>query len=114
MEDSLFVIVVRIGLQTKFEFEGTLLRFDAKASKFTFGECDEHLAPVKDGDVFIMDLAHRTAALNSNHFSMVLDILSNKQVGDNYHFRCATDLCRVDAYVCKKADWAKKGEAIFS
>jgi len=114
MEDCLFVVVVQIGLQTKFEFECTLLHFDADASKFTFGECDKHLLPVKDGDMFIIDLARKSAAFNSGHLSMVLDILTHKKVGDNYHFRCATDLCRVDAFVCKKTDWEEKRETIFS
>lgn len=114
MESSVFVICARIGRQMKFEFEGTLLNFDAEESVFTFGEVTDNGIQKKDGDVIVLDLKKRAVALTSQHFYMVLDVLGNKNVGSNYYFKCATDICRVDVYVCEKSLWRDRGETIFS
>lgn len=113
MEGNIYVVNIRIGLQMKFEFEGVLLSYDEDHNKFTFGECDEYYAPKKDGDVLVLDFGKRSVAFNSQHFSMAMDILAHKKVGDNYHFKCATDISRVDVYICEKSLWKEKQEAIF-
>lgn len=111
MEENIYVVSVRIGLQMKFQFEGIMLDFDDL--HFTFGECNENYTPKFNGDVLVLDFEKMAVALNSNHFSMAMDIQSHKKVGDNYHFKCATDLSRVDVYICEKLLWEEKHEAIF-
>lgn len=113
MEKNVFVVCVKIGLQMKYEFEGTLLSFDAEAGRFTFGECDGNMLPVARGGMVVLDLVRRAAAFSYAAFSMTLDIIGHKKVGDNYHFKCATDLCRVDVFICEKSLWNDKKEAIF-
>lgn len=113
MKECIYVVRVNIGLQMKFEFEGTLLSFEDSGTKFTFGECNENYGPKLNGDVIVLDFERRSVALNSQNFSMAMDIIGHKKVDDNYHFKCATDLCRVDVYICEKTIWELKHEAIF-
>lgn len=113
MEENLYVVRVNLGNQTKFEFEGVLLDVDDTHSKFTFGECDQNYAPAINGDVIVLDFNKKSVALNSHNFSMAMHIMGHKKVGDNYHFNCATDLCKVDVYICKKNIWEENGISIF-
>ena len=114
MKENIYVVRINIGLQTKFEFEGALLSIDEQHNKFTFSECDENYTPVKDGDVIVLDFERMSVAFNSHNFSMAMKILGHKKIGDNYSFKCATDLCRVDVYICEKYIWEKEGINLFA
>ena len=112
MEDVTYIMSIRIGLQMKFEFEGTLIDFDKEKNTFSFEE-SEDMIPKKGGDIVVIDLNRRSVAFSSHHFSMVMDIVAYKEVDGNFHYRCATDISRVDVYICKKALWLEKKETIF-
>ena len=113
MEEGIFTVCVKIGLQMKFEFDGTLLSYNPESNVFTFAECDDDLIPVKNGDMVVLNMEKRTAAFSCGHLSIASDVVDYKKVGDNYQCKCVTDLSRVDVYVCQKSLWLDKGETIF-
>lgn len=113
MKENIFTICIRIGLQMKFEFDGTLLSFNQEEGSFTFGEMDDNYAPKNNGCMIVVDIERKAIAFNSLSFSMKMDILGHKKVDDNYYFKCATDLCRVDVYICERDLWKEQSYAIF-
>lgn len=110
--ESKYNVCIQIGLQTSLEFEAV---FSKELSKdgMTYVEIDREGMLQPDRGMLKFDNGLRKIAIAYFGFKMMLDVLSIKTVGSNHHFRCATDLARVDVYVCTVEEWASKKEAIF-
>ena len=112
MEEKLFTVCAMFGLQTRLMFVSNAPKKN-EGSLGIITEVTENGSPVFNGGIVTVDLKMSRAGISYGHWSFALDIIAAKEVDGNYHLKCATDLCRVDLFICEKTVWNEKGESIF-
>ena len=113
MKEKLFNVCAMFGLQTRLQFTCSAPvnkdgEFDAVI------ELDRDGMIVKDGGIVTINPKLNRAGISYGPWSFALDIMATKETDGNYYFKCATDLCRVELYICEQSIWKEKGESIFS
>lgn len=112
MGEKVFVATAMFGLQTRLQF--TCSAPVIKNGVFqTITEVDANGCIVNNGGIITVDPKMQRAGIGYGQWSFALDLITTKEADGNYHFKCATDLCRVDLFICEQTDWKDKGEAIF-
>ena len=112
MNGKVFNVCAMFGLQTRLQFScNAPVEKDGLYDAIT--EIDNSGFFVANGGLVTINEKLQRIGISYGPVSIALDIITTKKVDGNYHFRCATDLCRVDLYICEQTIWKEKGEAIF-
>lgn len=112
MNGKVFNVCAMFGLQSRLQFScNTPVEKDGVFDVLT--EIDNSGCIVANGGLVSINPKMQRIGISYGPWSFALDIITQKEVDGNYHFKCATDLCRVDLYVCEQNAWKEKGETIF-
>lgn len=112
MEEKVFVATAMFGLQTRLQFNCSV-PVEKDGVFQTITELDASGRIVNDGGIITIDARMQRAGISYGPWSFALDIIASKKADGNYHFKCATDLCRIDLFICEQKAWKEKGESIF-
>lgn len=112
MEEKVFIATAMFGLQTRLQFNCSApVVMDGVFQTIT--EVDANGCIVNNGGIITIDTKMQRAGISYGPLSIALDVIITKEADGNYHFKCATDLCRVDLFICEQNVWKNEGEAIF-
>lgn len=112
MTEKFYLVVVKLGLQTTIRFRVQMKEEDVLGTKL-FVECDREGIVNPHGGLVAIESNLRRITMSYNAITVKLDVMKTKEVDDNYHFKCVTDLFRADVYICEECLWRQKEEAIF-
>lgn len=112
MAGKVFNVCAMFGLQTRLQFACSApVEKDGEFDVIT--EISNDGCIVANGGIITINQEIKRIGIGYGPLSIALDVISMKKADGNYHFKCATDLCRVDLYICEQSVWKEKGEAIF-
>lgn len=111
MDSKKFIVCVKFGLQMSLEFEAVLSAEESKEGVGYVAIKDG--VPYSEGGVVHISKHLGRIAIAYLGFKVLLDVVQQKTVDDNHHFKCVTDLSRVDVYICESDKWKESGETLF-
>lgn len=112
MKEKLFNVCALFGLQTRLQFTSNEPVME-NGHPALIMELDNSGSIIANGGVVTFSNNLQRIGISHGAWSFALDVVSTQEVDGNYYFKCATDLCRVDLYICEQNIWKEKGEAIF-
>lgn len=111
MEPKRFTVCVKIGLQMSLEFEAIMSPEESSDGIGYVAIKDD--MPCADRGVVRFNNNLSRIAVYYLGFKIFLDVVQQKTVGNCHHFKCVTDLSRVDVYICDSEKWKESGEELF-
>lgn len=112
MNEKLFNVCALFGLQTRLQFTcNEPVLQDGHLSLIM--ELDDSGGLIANGGIVTFSNDLQRIGIAHGAWSFALDVVSKQEADGNYYFKCATDLCRVDLYICEQNIWKEKGESIF-
>lgn len=112
MVNSNKFISLQFGRHTLAEFNASILQTEDAQHK-TYYRVAENGRPMASTGTIYVDEENAKAGFLYDIMEVIMDIKEKTEIGDNIHYKCATDFGRVDIYICNPDDWKKDGEQIF-
>ena len=105
-------VSVNFGLHTSAQFDATLMP-ESDEQNLTFFRINENVLAVENACLISVNMQKNRVGIVYDCFECFCEIQDTKKVDDNYYFKCATDFCDVEIYICTIKTWKQYGQSIF-